>query len=51
MLWLGSYSSNFINGEVVVMDSGVGNTSADYDYWVKRQIRVDLLEAQMENAL
>ena len=36
MLWLGSYSASFINGEIIVMDSGVGITSADYQYWVKR---------------
>jgi NAD(P)-dependent dehydrogenase (short-subunit alcohol dehydrogenase family) len=36
MLWLGSYSASFINGQVIVMDGGVGVTSADYDYWVRR---------------
>lgn len=36
MLWLGSYSASFINGEIIIVDGGVGVTSADYDYWVKR---------------
>ena len=46
MLWLGSYSASFINGEVIVMDGGVAVTSADYDYWVRRQIKFDLMEFQ-----
>ena len=45
MLWLGSYSANFINGEIVVMDSGVGNSSSDYDYYVKRQNKNEIIEA------
>lgn len=46
MLWLGSYCASFINGEIFVIDSGLGVTSADYDYWLKRQTKVELLEAQ-----
>jgi len=45
MLWLGSYSANFINGEIVVMDGGVGNSSSDYDYYVKRQNKYEIIEA------
>ena len=48
MLWLGSNSASFTNGEILVMDSGVGLSSADYDYWLKRQTKVELLEAQKD---
>ena len=50
MLWLGSYNASFINGEIVVMDGGAGVTSADYDHWVRRQIKVDLVEYQQEQS-
>lgn len=36
MLWVGSYSACFVNGEVIVLDGGMGITSADYTNWEKR---------------
>ena len=45
MLWLGSYSANFVNGEIIVMDGGVENSSSDYDLYVKRHTRYEIIEA------
>ena len=30
MLWQGSYDASFMNGEVVVIDGGVSNTTSNY---------------------
>jgi NAD(P)-dependent dehydrogenase (short-subunit alcohol dehydrogenase family) len=34
MLWQGSYDASFMNGEIVVIDGGVGNTTSNYSQYV-----------------
>jgi hypothetical protein len=34
MLWLGSKDASFVNGEVVVLDGGMGVTSSNYQQYV-----------------
>jgi len=35
MLWIGSGHASFINGEVLVLDGGVGLTTSTYHDYVK----------------
>ena len=32
MLWLGSYDSSFVNGEVMIIDGGLHITSSNYGF-------------------
>lgn len=34
MLWLGSADASFMNGEVVVIDGGMGMTGSDFSQYV-----------------
>jgi hypothetical protein len=41
MLWLGSYDSSFVNGEVIIIDGGLHVTSSNYGLYVQQAEEAD----------